>query len=404
MGYDLTCFLSGYPHASSLNEVMDEYLDDILAFNDPWRQWTVERRRDFHLSAACKVFEPYTAEDEENRRDMVLIGPFDDAHNLTPLDITTIEVSIDVVLQGLIRAIHVVPSDDIGRVANSGTFVSTITAKSYDLYSNSSSLIFVNASALRILSLAAPALTPPRLWALQKQVQNSSLGVDYGRVTQGGMYVQLHCFEDDMQFDQWVVDVLRREAPTEEDRRELMMGTGRMFAFVRPNVFPVVEAFAYWRVSLLANARSRSEATPFRSEIPTTNHLTFDTLPIDVILDVCSHLSLSALFKLCLASRFLHATLSPFISTGTFIRNWMAQHEPWYLPPPDGQERLWFNEQCQLALQDEKEIRDGDVLRCPWLWYARACGESPSMRNRARIWSVAKQLEELANATGYLAI
>lgn len=381
--------------------VMKDYLSHIIMMSG----WSRPQRRAALDSPAYKAFSPYSPEDEETRRDMVLLGPFDHLGHPTSHMLANIGTA-DAVRQGLIRVIErVAPLDDGTTVATNGTFTSTATGLRYDTYRDPW-LIFVNASALRILSLAAPALTPQRLWAMQMESYSvrGVPGVNYGPIYQGGSFLQLHRIEDDCRFDQWVADFLLSSAePTEHDRRVLMMGPGNMWVFVRPDRFPVTEAFALLCASplpLLARARP-----PFFADgrdTPASQHPTLETLPVDVLLLTCSHLSLSSMTKLCSASHTLLAALSPFLDS--IARRHMAQREPWYLPPPDGQERAWFHEQCKIARSSDVRVVDNSISEFPWFWYARACRESPSMRNRKRIWGIARQLLDVARDLGVLEI
>jgi hypothetical protein len=60
-------------------------------------------------------------------------------------------------------------------------------------------------------------------------------------------------------------------------------------------------------------------------------------------------------------------------------RSWIVKNAPWYFP----------NEGCSLGAKDTVG------------WdYLKRCFESGSMRNRKRIWKVAEQIEQMADAIG----
>lgn len=401
MGFNVTCILSSYPHATSLNTIMKEYLSTVMVTS----HWSKTQRRAATDSAAYKAFSPYSVQDEETRREMVLIGPFDDLGNPISNMLTMIDPT-SAVRQGLIRAIeHVVPLDDSDAAASLGTFVSTATGLRYNTYRDPW-LMFVNATALRILSLAAPALTPQRLWTMQMKSYSvrGMPGVDYGPISHGGAFLQLHRVDDDCRLDEWVADFLLKSVePTEHDKHLLMMDAGNMWVFVRPDDFPVVHAFALMRASSLPLLACAYPVPPPSatddSTILTYQPPTLEALPLDVLLLITSHLSLPSMVKLCSASHTLLNVLFPFLDS--LARRCMAQSEPWYLPP-HGKERTSFHEQYKIARGPD--TRDDDIAAFPWFWYARACRCSPSMRNRKRIWGIAEQLQGVARKMGILEI
>ncbi|EMD31412.1 hypothetical protein CERSUDRAFT_119793 [Gelatoporia subvermispora B] len=397
MGYDSTCFISGYPVASCLNHVMTDYRDDL-----------VEARlsgvaHNAYSDAMNRLLQPYTEEDEVTRQDMVLLGPFtpEDAY-IHPLDVP--REPVDAVRAGLIRAIHdVVPGGAPGDETQEAVFTARETGLKYAARARRH-LAFVNAAALRILACAAPALTVQRLWVLKMKsepfAERGIGGIDYGPVDQGGHYLQLHAVTADAHFDEWMVRLLRHGEPTEEDRWEMMMGAGNMWVFVRPDLFPVAEAIAQNGRS--AQMRQIEHHTRRPVDVrPDARRFTFEGLPLDVLLLICSELTFAEILATSACSHRLFRTLSPNIDSVAYAR--LSRHERWYLPPeedtgPWAHDRHWFEQRSAAAWAAQETLAGRDVgeRRFPWFEYAKACRRSPSMRNRARIWHVAKQLEQLA--------
>ncbi|OCH91919.1 hypothetical protein OBBRIDRAFT_886627, partial [Obba rivulosa] len=343
MGYDSTCFISGYPVASSLNHVMMDYRDDLVEA----RLSGVEHNA--YSAAMDRLLQPYTEEDELTRRDMVLLGPFtpEDAY-IHPLDVP--REPVDAVRAGLIRAIHdVMPGEDPG-VVDEAIFTARATGLKYDMRARRH-LTFVNAAALHILALAVPALTVQRLWALKMKfepwAERGIGGIDYGPVDQGGHYVQLHSVGVDARFDEWMVELMKHGEPTEDDRQKMMMGAGNMWVFVRPDLFPVAEAFAAPSGSAFARlVQSHSGKSPDNPP-GDPRRTTLEDLPLDILLLICSRLSLAETLAICASSRRLFLALHPGLDSTAYTK--LSSHERWYLPPeedagPWGHDRRWFED------------------------------------------------------------
>lgn len=266
--------------------------------------------------------------------------------------------------------------------------MSTRSSRHYTL-DERPTLVFVNASALRIVSLAAPCLTPARLWALKMLDQGPGeqrpiSDVEYGPVWAGGMYVTLRQMEDDDKVDQWMLQFMRSGVVREEDRTEMMMGMGRQWVFVRPDRFPVTQAFAYR--SQLPNVAAHLELSALDLGLP--------SLPVDILLHIASFLSLSCLLKFSSLTRSMLSALGPFLDSLT--HSLLIRDSPWLLPPDDGgPEKIWWDSHCQVFM-------GGQETPFPWIGYARACWESPSMKNRRRLWGIAEQLEVLAERRGLM--
>jgi hypothetical protein len=136
--------------------------------------------------------------------------------------------------------------------ATHGGFISTTSGREW-LTRMDEKLWFVNAAAFRIFSQAAPTLSCDRLWQLlmldlptRELHKVSTRGINYG-----GTYASLHVMasedgdedEEDIErreIDQWMMKLLKKEAPSQEDHREMMLGKGRMWAYVRPDGYGIL--------------------------------------------------------------------------------------------------------------------------------------------------------------------
>jgi hypothetical protein len=111
-------------------------------------------------------------------------------------------------------------------------------------------LWFINAAAFRIFSQAAPTLSCNHLWRLlmldlptRELHKVSTRGINYG-----GHYASLHVMggedsdedEECREIDQWMMKLLKKQAPRQEDHREMMLGKGRMWAYVRPDGYGIL--------------------------------------------------------------------------------------------------------------------------------------------------------------------
>jgi hypothetical protein len=103
---------------------------------------------------------------------------------------------------------------------------------------------------------------------------------------------------------------------------------------------------------------------------------------------------LVALLSTC---KTLRTTLLP--NADTLCRRIIKASHPHLLPyavtgPYGDAETVWWDEQVALAC--------GTGAPFPWLGYACACKASASMRNRERIWGIAKQFETAAREQGFI--
>jgi hypothetical protein len=115
------------------------------------------------------------------------------------------------------------------------------------------------------------------------------------------------------------------------------------------------------------------------------------SLPTEILFLIASDLHVGDLVALLSTCKTLRMTLVP--NADTLCRDIIEASHPHLLPyavagPYGDAETVLWDEQVALAR--------GSGAPFPWLAYARACKASASMRNRERIWGIAKQFEAAA--------
>lgn len=109
-----------------------------------------------------------------------------------------------------------------------------------------------------------------------------------------------------------------------------------------------------------------------------------ERLPLELIYMIALESSLTSLLSLTSSSRVLRSMLlGSESSRNSLAAAWVVKNAPWYVPATSGLE----------AQYEMHKIRD------PWAYLQRYFASS-SMRNRARIWKVAEQIEETARQIG----
>lgn len=136
-----------------------------------------------------------------------------------------------------------------------------------------------------------------------------------------------------------------------------------------------------------------AEALAHRYEIPRISNppepsLKLSSLPIDILLEICSYLAPPCLLVFTILSRSMLSTLRPFMDH--LVRAYTLRNEPWLLPPDDG------GAGGDTMHTAEKLNRNA----LTWAAYLKACRESASMKNRARIWGISRKLAEMADELG----
>ncbi|OBZ69555.1 hypothetical protein A0H81_10510 [Grifola frondosa] len=392
---DTLCRISGFPHFDKLSDVVDttdDWIDEIEWSDD-------EDPEHLDVYALDKWFNQYTEEDEQDSKIFAYIAPFDENdEELHTTYSTTFET-----LSALSRKVCAVPNltpemSHWRPPGSSQRYKSTTTGQIYSIgLSYDVPCLLVHASALRILALAAPHLTIGRLWMLDHIVRNQ-YAYPYNTIDKmwsPSQVLKLNWEEDDPKYGDWVREVVRRGTTTAEDMKEMMFGRGHLYMLVRPDVFPVAQAFVLSRQSGLAQL-AREVSEHIAADPPAPN--TLPGLPLDILLLLSSRLPLSSIVTLCTSCGSLLCALGPHLDAAVHAS--MKLHEPWHLPPPagmfpEGHDQKWFEEQSAAAAQDE-------LQPFPWLAYARACRESASMKNRRRLWNVSIELERMAVEFGIL--
>jgi hypothetical protein len=121
------------------------------------------------------------------------------------------------------------------------------------------------------------------------------------------------------------------------------------------------------------------------------------SLPTEILIIIASDLRVGDLVALLSTCKTLRTTLVP--NADTLCRDIIKASHPHLLPYTvaglyGDAETVWWDEQVALAR--------GSGAPFPWLAYARACKASASMRNRERIWGIAKQFETAARKHGFI--
>jgi hypothetical protein len=122
------------------------------------------------------------------------------------------------------------------------------------------------------------------------------------------------------------------------------------------------------------------------------------SLPTEILLMITSGLRVWDLVALLSTCKTLRTTLLP--NADTLCRDIIKASHPHLLPYTvaggsyGDAEMVWWDEQVALAR--------GSDAPFPWIAYARACKASASMRNRERIWGIAKQFETAARERGFI--
>jgi hypothetical protein len=152
--------------------------------------------------------------------------------------------------------------------------------------------------------------------------------------------------------------------------------------------FPVREA--------LRRGATNAMLTPLGS--PAVKHdVPLGSLPTEILLLIVAGLRVRNLLALLSTCKTLRTTL--MLDTDMLCRDIIKASYPHLLPytvagPYGDAETVWWGEQVALAR--------GSDTPFPWLAYAHACKASPSMRNRERIWGIAKQFEAAARELGLI--
>ncbi|OBZ68708.1 hypothetical protein A0H81_11058 [Grifola frondosa] len=346
-------------------------------------------------------FSPYTDDDEQNSKDFTYIVAMDDTDSYVHRNWNATIEELMSMAREHVRAVPDLSPEHCWERPQK--YISSSTGKEYEVDpEHDSPCMLVNTSALRILTLAAPRLTIQRLWVLDhlmrdqyKYASEIRYGFSWGSFWQE---FQLHSEGDDPALDEMVRKVVMRGKAEEADIKEMMFGKGHMYVLMNPDVFPVKEAYALGRRAGLAQL-SQSLPENISKDVSSGKH-TLSGLPFDILLLICHQLPLPSLLIFCTLCRSLLRALVLHLDSAVHAS--MKLYEPWHIPPPTGifpkgHNQKWFDEEHVAASASS----GGDSAQpFPWLGYARACRTSASMKNRRRLWDVARQLEKLADERG----
>jgi len=109
-----------------------------------------------------------------------------------------------------------------------------------------------------------------------------------------------------------------------------------------------------------------------------------ERLPLELLHIIALQCSLASLLSLASASRIIRfLLLDSETSRNSLAAAWITKNSLWFTPTTPSIEPCY----------EMKKVRDG------WAYLQRCCA-SGSMRNRARIWKVAEQIEKLAARSG----
>ncbi|PPQ73036.1 hypothetical protein CVT24_001416 [Panaeolus cyanescens] len=278
-------------------------------------------------------------------------------------------------------------------------------ASEYPYKPQSGSGAAVNYAAYVILRHACPRLLPHVLFIIYHQCKEPDgcwyylpPEIDYGPVqkviAQWPEYNNLGWGgADDPNGKPWD-QILFQKKSADEILADAWGGRGALWVTVRPNKFPIQETM---------DAVSQIFFTPDASQDKKPNFL--ERLPLELVGEICSHLTPDEISPLLGLSKPLRKRLEPYIHT--CIYRYIKDEAPWYLPagpivfedPRFGGEEIdaWTTGWSNVGIKEE----DIEAL-VPWMTYLRECGFSLSMRNRKRIWGISKQLEALAIERGLI--
>lgn len=159
-----------------------------------------------------------------------------------------------------------------------------------------------------------------------------------------------------------------------------------------PQFIPVIKQIEcsarFPRLEDFANASSALTLLEPLKSTPSSLSL-IERLPLEVLHDILSTCTLASICNIASTSRYLRARLLRFDSDRNLIaKTWIMTNAPYWVPVKDG--NPWDEEDFA------REDLDPQYKQLGWN-YLRCCADSGSMRNRRRIWSIAEQLEKMAD-------
>ncbi|KAF9031783.1 hypothetical protein BJ165DRAFT_1518541 [Panaeolus papilionaceus] len=270
---------------------------------------------------------------------------------------------------------------------------------------NSLPKLLITHKAYVILKQAAPALKPHSLLLLNSHTEGNCFPprhpIDYGPVkrTRGLWtdWIRLRSLQsdnceperNDVIQDWRKVLSQKGDGAQEAILNDAWRGRGNLWCLVTPDRFPIVE--------------SASEFITFDGSNRNPPTQPFTRLPLGILVSICKNLHPRYICALASTCTFIRGVLLQAVHQ--VVRAYITQNEPWFLPvgsfddmPRGGEEfQNWVSEWGKLG-----HAGDDIDSTIPWLAYRRSCSHSFSMWNRARIWGIACQMEELATQLDYI--
>ncbi|CAA7270320.1 unnamed protein product [Cyclocybe aegerita] len=262
--------------------------------------------------------------------------------------------------------------------------------------------LLVTYTSYLILKQAAPLVEPHMLYALgfpsDGRKTNGQLdGISYGPVDyisgNSPRWIQICSMDEHEDALAFWFHLLTQPGKTDSEILDAAWrGRGNLWAFVRPDRFPIAETLATPPLADYPCGDDDPNACPGGP-------------PLDVILHICEFLPIHAIYAVLGTCKRVRAQVLPHVDG--IARRRLVEDEPWFLPAgpfefkkkSHGREEVdWWAREWGKGGIARKDLD----MRIPWFLYRRECSRSLSMWNRRRIWGVARQIEDLARSKGLL--
>lgn len=264
---------------------------------------------------------------------------------------------------------------------------------------------YVTFTSYCILQTVAPEVTPSVLYRVFKHRYDSESDggkafdkIDYGVVKQTmNQYVARTeaCGRQNHSRGWWQNMLYYVQATDEEVLKEAWSGEGSLWAFTRPDRFPIEKAIAALSLS----------SFPPGSPSGGYGSSTFERLPLELLLKISESMTLKTFLDVLALNRAVRELLLPHGDEISYKA--MRSMEPWHFPShpletPEGardeEELNWWKEKWAKDGIDEASIERS----APWLKYRIKCSRDNSMRSRRRIWRTAETIRDVAVELGFI--
>ncbi|KAJ2930388.1 hypothetical protein H1R20_g6716, partial [Candolleomyces eurysporus] len=256
--------------------------------------------------------------------------------------------------------------------------------------------LYITFPSYSILLTVAPELGPEDIFRyfIGDDESGAPIEIDYGVVPSNGRFALLPsiCETETTVAEFWYSLLCNTSLTDEEILYEAWRGKGNLWAYTRPNRYPISETIA---------ARGLSQFHPdttdtLHSDSSCPTEPGFDRLPLELLFLICEHLPLKSFLNVLTLNKRLRGELN----LNHLAYQAMKTMEPWYFPSnpivtPDGTRQRedldwWEGKWLTHAGIPPAELQS----KIPWLKYWIQCSRNPSMRNRKRIWMVALQIKD----------